>query len=105
MCPRKESPAPPARPSANAGWARSRGSAWSQSNAPTFDSLRKHSSVLAARAYIKNCRTKNDATVLLYHMCPRKESNLGFKIRNLVSYPLNDEGFLGMRSLLYMIFK
>lgn len=24
--------------------------------------------------------------------CPRKESNLGFKIRNLVSYPLNDEG-------------
>ena len=24
--------------------------------------------------------------------CPREESNLDYKIRNLVSYPLNDEG-------------
>lgn len=25
-------------------------------------------------------------------MCPREESNLNYKIRNLASYPLNDEG-------------
>jgi hypothetical protein len=25
-------------------------------------------------------------------MCPREESNLDYKIRNLASYPLNDEG-------------
>ena len=27
-------------------------------------------------------------------MCPRQESNLHCKIRNLASYPLNDEGLL-----------
>ena len=25
------------------------------------------------------------------YMCPREESNLNYEIRNLVSYPLNDE--------------
>ena len=27
-------------------------------------------------------------------LCPREESNLDYKIRNLASYPLNDKGYL-----------
>jgi hypothetical protein len=39
--------------------------------------------------------------------CPREESNLDYKIRNLASYPLNDEGVSSLRSILYQrrIFK
>ncbi len=30
--------------------------------------------------------------MLIITPCPREESNLDYKIRNLASYPLNDEG-------------
>jgi len=29
----------------------------------------------------------------IFDLCPREESNLNYKIRNLASYPLNDEGY------------
>ena len=37
----------------------------------------------------------------LHQVSPREESNPYLEIRNLVSYPLNDEGVLGVRTGLY----
>ena len=31
-------------------------------------------------------------TMIFLCWCPREESNFDYKIRNLASYPLNDEG-------------
>lgn len=31
-------------------------------------------------------------------LCPREESNLDYKIRNLASYPLNDEGICACKT-------
>lgn len=36
--------------------------------------------------------TKNDSRRVIFMLCPREESNLDYKIRNLASYPLNDKG-------------
>ncbi len=37
---------------------------------------------------------KNPVNIrVVFVLCPREESNLYYEIRNLASYPLNDEGF------------
>lgn len=56
------------------------------------------SSLSTPRSRYKNILQKCFAFVSFF-LCPHEESNLNYKLRKLVSYPLNDKGFLVLWSV------
>ena len=48
---------------------------------------------------------KRPFLAIFYFWCPREESNLNYKIRNLASYPLNDKGKLYRHKLILSLIR